>query len=90
MLAGVKGMMYNSFFGGRCSMITTFYLPIKVIFGAGSLKQLGMEARELGQKAMLVTGHSSMRRTGVVDRVVQDLKSNGMNTLVFDKEVSNG
>ena len=71
-------------------MITTFYLPIKIIFGAGSLKQLGTEARELGQKAMLVTGRSSMRRTGVVGRVVQDLKSNGMDTLVFDKEVSNG
>lgn len=71
-------------------MITTFYLPTKIIFGTGSLKQLGTEARELGQQAMLVTGRSSMRRTRVVDRVVQDLKNNGVDTLVFDKEVSNG
>lgn len=70
-------------------MITTFYLPTKIIFGAGSFNQLGAEARELGQKAMLVTGRSSMRRTGVVDRVVQDLKNNGVDTLVFDKVVPN-
>lgn len=70
-------------------MITTFYLPTRIIFGAGSFKQLGAEAREMGQKAMLVTGRSSMRRTGVLDRVVQDLKNNGVDTLVFDKVVSN-
>lgn len=71
-------------------MITTFYLPTRIIFGAGSFERLGAEARGLGQKAMLVTGRSSMRRTGVLDRVVQDLKTNGVDTLVFDKEVSNG
>ena len=70
-------------------MITTFYLPTRIIFGAGSLSQLGAEARELGQKAMLVTGLGSMRRTGVLDRVVGGLRSNGVDTLVFDKVVPN-
>ena len=70
-------------------MITTFYLPTRIIFGAGSLSQLGAEARGLGQKAMLVTGRSSMRKTGVLDRVVGDLKKNGVDTLVFDKVVPN-
>ena len=90
LVAEVKEMMYNLFCEWRCPMITTFYLPTRIIFGAGSFNQLGAEARELGQKAMLVTGRSSMRRTGVLDRVVQDLKTNGVDTLVFDKEVSNG
>ena len=71
-------------------MITTFYLPTRIIFGAGSLSQLGTEARESGQKAMLVTGRGSMRRTGVIDRAVGDLRNNGVDTQVFDKEVSNG
>jgi len=31
-----------------------------------------------------------MRRTGVLDRAVQNLKNNGVDTLVFDKVVSNG
>lgn len=71
-------------------MITTFYLPTRIIFGAGSLSQLGVEVRESGQKAMLVTGRGSIRRTGMLDRVVGDLKKNGVDTQVFDKEVSNG
>lgn len=70
-------------------MITTFHLPTKIIFGVGSFKRLGAEAREIGQKAVLVTGRSSMRRTGVLDRVVQDLKNNGVGVLVFDKAVPN-
>lgn len=70
-------------------MITTFHLPTKIIFGVGSVRQLGTEAREIGQKAILVTGCGSMRRTGVLNRVVQDLKNNGVDALVFDKAVLN-
>jgi len=70
-------------------MITEFYLPTKIIFGSGSLARLGAEAKKLGRKAILVTGSGSMRRTGVLDRVVQDLKDNGVDTLIFDKVVSN-
>ena len=70
-------------------MITTFHLPTKIIFGVGSLKQLGAEARELGQKAILVTGRGSVRRTGMLDGVIQDLRNNGVDTLIFDKVVPN-
>ena len=70
-------------------MITTFYLPTRIIFGVGSFKQLGAEAKEFGQKAMLVIGRSSVRRTGVLDSAVEDLKSNGVDTLIFDKVVPN-
>jgi len=70
-------------------MVTAFYLPTKIIFGAGSLNQLGIEAKELGQRAMLVTGRSSMRRSGVLDRVIQILKDSGVDALVFDKVLPN-
>jgi len=66
-------------------MITTFHLPTKIIFGTGSLARLGEEAKKIGRKAMLVTGSSSMRKAGVTDRVVHDLKANGVDTLIFDK-----
>ena len=66
-------------------MITTFHLPTKIIFGTGSLAQLGVEARRIGQKAILVTGSHSMRQTGVLDRVVHDLKAHGVDTVTFDK-----
>lgn len=60
-------------------------MPTKIIFGSGSLAQLGSEARKIGQRAILVTGTSSMRKTGVLDMVINNLKANGVNTSVFDK-----
>ena len=65
--------------------MTVFNLPTKIIFGPGSLTQLGAEAKGLGRKALLVTGASSMRKTGVLDRVLHDLKTNGVESLIFDK-----
>ncbi len=67
------------------NMITELYLPVKILFGAGSLDQLGSEARNMGRKAMLVTGSSSMRKTGVLDRAIKDLNKNGIETYIFDK-----
>ena len=66
-------------------MITTFHLPTRIIFGSGSLAQLGLEAGKIGQKAILITGTSSMRRVGVLDRVVDDLKTNGVQTLIYSR-----
>jgi alcohol dehydrogenase YqhD (iron-dependent ADH family) len=65
-------------------VITTFYLPTKIIFGPGSLACLGTEAAKLGRKAILVTGKSSLRKTGVLDRAVNDLKNNGVEILIYD------
>ena len=53
-------------------MITDIQLPIRLLFGPGSIDKLGEEAKKFGQKALIVTGVSSMRRTGVLDRVVGD------------------
>lgn len=60
-------------------------MPTKIIFGSGSLARLGSEARKIGRRAILVTGTSSMRKTGVLDMVTKDLKANGVDTSVFDK-----
>ena len=65
--------------------ITRFYLPTKIIFGCGSLAEIGSEARKIGQRAILVTGSTSMRKTGVLDRVTTDLEANGVNVSVFDR-----
>lgn len=65
-------------------MITPFFMPIKLLFGPGSVKQLGAEARANGRKAMVVT-YPDIRRIGLLDRAVKDLESNGVTTLVFDE-----
>jgi len=65
-------------------MITTFYLPTKIVFGSGSIEQLGQEAKEIGRKAMIVT-YPDIRRIGLLDRVLEDLKANGVDTLAFEE-----
>lgn len=65
-------------------MITQFFLPTKLIFGPGSLNQLGDEARAIGKRAMIVT-YPDIRRLGVLDKVVKDLNSKGVEDLVFDE-----
>jgi len=45
-------------------------LPTKIIFGRNTADQVGTEAREYGNKALLVTGRSAMRKAGVVDKVI--------------------
>ena len=70
-------------------MITTLSWPAKVIFGVGSIGVLGKEASELGKKVLLVTGVHSARQTGLLGKVVQDLKDNGLDVFVFDKIIPN-
>jgi len=66
-------------------MTTTFYIPTKIISGAGGFGQLGKETARVGKKALLVTGKGSMRRSGLLDRAVADLQKYGVAVIVFDK-----
>ncbi|MHB1315696.1 MAG: iron-containing alcohol dehydrogenase [Christensenellales bacterium] len=50
------------------------YLPAKIIFGKGQIKQLGVEAAKYGKKILLVYGGGSIKRTGVYDQVMEQLK----------------
>jgi alcohol dehydrogenase YqhD (iron-dependent ADH family) len=65
-------------------MITTFHLPLRLVFGPGSLEQLGDEAKQIGQKALIVT-YPDIRRVGLLDRVVNMLKEKGVDALVFEE-----
>jgi alcohol dehydrogenase YqhD (iron-dependent ADH family) len=55
-----------------------FHNPTHLIFGAGSLSQLGEVARRSGKKALLVTGGGSVKRNGTFDRAVASLKAAGV------------
>lgn len=64
-------------------MIQPFYMPIKILFGPGSISQLGYEARALGRQAMIVT-YPDIRKLGFLDIILEDLKNNGLETVVFE------
>lgn len=65
-------------------MVTRFELTTKILFGVGSIQQLGEEAKKIGKKAIVVT-YPDIRRIGLLDRVVEDLKANGVDALTFEK-----
>ena len=63
----------------------TIHNPRKVIFRKGSLNTLGEEASKLGKKALIVCGRHFARRYGFLDRLVELLKTEGLEVYVFDK-----
>ena len=65
-------------------MLSRFELTIAVLFGAGAISQVGEEAAKLGHKAMVVT-YPDIRRIGLLDKVLRNLKVSKINAVVFEK-----
>lgn len=63
----------------------TFYLPTKIIFGAGTVDQVGVESAALGKRALIVTGKRSASAFGIINRVTDYLEKEGVEAVVFDK-----
>lgn len=66
-------------------MVNEFRLPGVTIFGWGAVARVGTEAKRLGSRALLVSGRSAMKRTGVLDRVKTLLTSAGLSVVVYDQ-----
>jgi alcohol dehydrogenase YqhD (iron-dependent ADH family) len=65
-------------------MTFNFYLTTKILFGTGSINNLGQEAAQLGHKALIVT-YPDIRRVGLLDKVVSDLKQKNVDVVIFEK-----
>ncbi len=65
------------------------YMPTKIYFGSGELKQLG-NIELPGKKALIViSSGNSMRKNGYLERVISLLNKQGAESAVFDKIQSN-
>jgi len=64
--------------------VFTYYMPVKSFFGQGELEKVGSLTRQLGNKALLVTGKKSMKKLGVTDKVIKLLRENSVDVTVFD------
>jgi alcohol dehydrogenase YqhD (iron-dependent ADH family) len=51
-----------------------YHNPTKLIFGKGQLEQLKTEVPAYGNKVLLVYGGGSIKRTGLYDQVIEQLK----------------
>jgi len=65
-------------------MSATFLTPPRIITGVGSLGECGAVAAALGRCVLLVTGKSSMRRSGASGRLITDLQAAGLACHLYD------
>jgi len=64
----------------------TYYMPTRIIFGCGKLNELRTASYLPGKRALVVIGVSgAMRKHGYLDRVVEYLKDNGVEAVVYDR-----
>ncbi len=62
-----------------------YYMPVRLVFGRGKVSLTGRFAKGYGNKALLVTGKNSAKRTGLLERVIRCLEDEGMGYAVFDR-----
>ena len=65
-----------------------FHNPVRLIFGCGKLALVGNVTKQYGHKALIVTSGSS-GRSGLLQRVIDYIKSEGLECVVFDKVTAN-
>ena len=51
-----------------------YNIPTKVYFGENQLENLGKELRKLGRRVLLTYGGGSIKRIGLYDRVIEELR----------------
>ncbi|WP_028582016.1 iron-containing alcohol dehydrogenase [Desulfogranum japonicum] len=66
-----------------------FHNPTKILFGKGTLAQLGSEAAALGKKVLLVSGLKSLKANGVHGKIYNQLESTGLDVLDFPGTLPN-
>ncbi len=60
------------------------FVPTRIVFGRGQLKQLGPLAASLGRSALIVCGRRSVRESGLLKRMHDALAAQGLVVHVFD------
>lgn len=67
----------------------TYFIPTKILFGCGKLNELG-DQNLPGKKALIViSSGKSTRANGYLERVQNELKRAGVDSVVFDKILPN-
>lgn len=67
-----------------------YYTPTKVVFGKGTLDQVGEQVKAFGGKKVLIHyGGGSVKRTGVLDRVKASLDAAGVDHVELGGVVPN-
>jgi len=72
------------------NMEFNYFIPTRILFGAGKLKELANARLLPGKKALIViSSGGSMKKQGYLDRVTGYLGEAGVQSIVFDKILPN-
>ena len=66
-----------------------YFLLVNIEFGSGKVAKAGELTKPYGKKALIVTGHSSAKKSGLYDKVKDSLKAEGIDSVLFDKVAQN-
>lgn len=66
-----------------------YYLPVNIVFGCGRVAEAGVLTAPYGRKALIVTGCSSAKKSGLYDRVKNSLAEAGVDSVLFDQVSQN-
>jgi alcohol dehydrogenase YqhD (iron-dependent ADH family) len=61
------------------------HTPTKIHFGKGTVGKTGEIVKSYAQKVLLVTGRTATKKTGALDKVLDSLKSAGVEAVLFDR-----
>ena len=65
-------------------MNLTSFMPVKLVTGAGCVRNSAKELAKLGKTCLIVTGRTSARLCGALQDVTDTLESNGQSWILFD------
>ena len=63
-------------------MTFKYLMPTRLLYGAGSLSQLGEEAKRLGSRPLLVSDRG-LQKVGLIDRPIELLRAAGLEVTVY-------
>ena len=62
-----------------------YLMPVRIVADKNALDDIGEEVAGLGKKAFIVTGKNSARKHGYTQRVIDSLKKNNIDSVVYEK-----
>ena len=61
-----------------------YNIPVKVYFGRNHLHHLGEELKHFGTRVLMTYGGGSIKRMGLYDKVVKEIKAAGLELFELD------
>jgi len=63
----------------------SFLMETKIIYGSGSVDQLGLIAKEKGAKRVVLVTDSGVKKTGLIEKIQNNLKEHGIDNKLFEE-----